>query len=198
VLCDHGCIATFTKEAVITINKGSQQVLQGKHHANDLWYLDLLNPHPTNGPQQAPTATIYTNRFTANAAITFGSTTKLIQFLHATCFSPTTPTWIKVINTGHFATWPLLTADNVHKFLPKSTATTMGHQDQSQKNYRSTQSATPEAPSQPKDFTPTPTIDDSTKTNLIYASVIGIPASTGQIYTDQTSCFPIQSSMGQH
>jgi hypothetical protein len=105
VLCDHGCIATFTKEAVI-INNGGQQVLQGKRHGNGLWYLDLPKP-TTNGPT-APTTITAISTPTANAAITSTSTADLLQFLHAACFSPTTSTWIKAINAGHFATWPLL------------------------------------------------------------------------------------------
>ena len=52
VLCDHGCIATFTKEAVI-IDKGSQRVLTGKRHGNGLWYLDL-NPSNSLRPQPIP------------------------------------------------------------------------------------------------------------------------------------------------
>jgi hypothetical protein len=75
----------------------------------------------------------------------------------------------------------------------------MGHQDQGRKNYRSTKTTKTEtSDSQHDDFTAYPTIDDGTKTNSIYASVIDIPASTGQVYTDQTGRFPIQSSAGHN
>jgi hypothetical protein len=105
ILCDHGCIAKFTKDHVI-INKGDRQVLKGTRHANGLWYLDLANPPPA--PHLAPKL-----HPSAHAAITSTSTRELIQFLHAACFSPTTSTWIKAINNGHFTTWPLLTQENV-------------------------------------------------------------------------------------
>ncbi len=73
----------------------------------------------------------------------------------------------------------------------------MGHQDQGRKNYRSTKTTKTEtSDSQHDDFTAYPTIDDGTKTNSIYASVIDIPASTGQVYTDQTGRFPNTSSRG--
>ena len=74
----------------------------------------------------------------------------------------------------------------------------MGHQDQSRKNYRSTQVAKPPEKPPTDDFTASPMITDGTKTNHTYASVIDIPASTGQIYTDQNGRFPVQSSEGHN
>jgi hypothetical protein len=121
---------------------------------------------------------------------------QLMQFLHAACFSPSASTWTKAISNGHFLTRPLLTSDNVRNFLPKSTATTMGHQDQNRKNLRSTQPSTTDTTND--DFCATPTIDDGAKTYSTFASVIGVSATTGKVYTDQTGCFPIQSSKGHN
>ena len=38
------------------------------------------------------------------------SLTEVIQYYHAMAGFPTTVTWLKVINAGYFATWPMLTA----------------------------------------------------------------------------------------
>ena len=62
----------------------------------------------------------------------------MVQYLHAACFSPVPSTWCKAIRRGYFATFPGLTEKLVQKHLPKSDATTKGHQNQSRKNVRST------------------------------------------------------------
>jgi hypothetical protein len=51
-------------------------------------------------------------------------------------------TWVRAIHAGHFATWPGLTAELVHKHLPPSLATAKGHLDQQRQNIRSTQAPT--------------------------------------------------------
>jgi hypothetical protein len=74
----------------------------------------------------------------------------------------------------------------------------MGHQEQGRKNYQSTQTSRPKEINDPEDFIATPVISNGTKTNHVYANVIDIPPFTGQIYTDQTRRFPIQSSNGHN
>eukprot|EP00957_Ditylum_brightwellii_P070580 5362610-Ditylum_brightwellii.AAC.1 len=62
----------------------------------------------------------------------------LVQFLHASCFSPVPSTTINAIKNNNFYTWPSFTAHNMRKYLSKSTATAKGHMDRLRKNVCST------------------------------------------------------------
>ena len=42
-------------------------------------------------------------------------------------FSPVPTTFITAINNGNFSTWPVLTAELISKYLPKSLTTAKGH-----------------------------------------------------------------------
>jgi hypothetical protein len=74
----------------------------------------------------------------ANSILPTGTIADTVKFLHKACFSPATSTFIKAIEHGNFATWLMLTSENVKKYLPKSEATAMGHLDQQRKNTLST------------------------------------------------------------
>jgi hypothetical protein len=63
---------------------------------------------------------------------------ELAAYLHATLGSPATSTLLRAIRQGHLTTIPGLTINHITKHLPKSMATTLGHQDQEAKNIRST------------------------------------------------------------
>jgi hypothetical protein len=85
----------------------------------------------------------------------------------------------------------MLTSDNIHKHLPKSKATAMGHLDQKRKKIRSTKQHIPHK------MLPTPNTHQSSDcTHQTYANIMDINAPTGQIFSDQTGCFPFQSSRG--
>jgi hypothetical protein len=64
-------------------------------------------------------------------------------------------------------------------------ATDKGHMNQLLQNIRSTSKA-------PIDKQPTPDTDLGTKTHLVYAIIVD----QGQLYTDLTGKFPVQSSKG--
>jgi hypothetical protein len=120
-LCDARCTVLFDQKAV-KVNYNDELVLEGNRMPPGLWSTTIPAPHQ------------------ANATFTAPRKTAAIQHLHAILFSPTTQTRIKSINNGHFATWPMFTAKEIQKYLPKSVATTMGHLDQQRKNLRSTKS----------------------------------------------------------
>jgi hypothetical protein len=111
----------------------------------------------------------------------------LVQFLHAACGSPVPSTWIKAIDSGHFATWPGLTANLVRKHLPKSTTTVKGHLNQQRKNLWSTKPKQAPLNNQP--------ISESLN-NRTHQVVAAVYDATGQIATDQTGKFPTTSSRG--
>jgi hypothetical protein len=117
----------------------------------------------------------------------------LIKFMHAMAFSPVETTWVKAINKGFFQSWPGITATAVHKYFPKSTATTKGHMDQTRKNTRSTQPLTEHPPTDTNTEQDPEEETDNEITNLLFAT---IDTTTGKIYTDQTGRFPVTSSQG--
>ena len=112
--------------------------------------------------------------------------------MHASLFSPSESTLIQAINNNQLTTWPELTASNIRRHLPKSTATVLGHLDQQRKNLRSTKSPAPQI----DDLELNLPITDGLRTNAVYASIVTLPAPTGHTYSDQTGRFPVQSSQG--
>ena len=98
----------------------------------------------------------------------------------------------------------MFTSHNIKKYLPKSEATTMGHLDQQRKNIQSTrrtQSTTSlttnsaahglQAHGTSDPFTPI-----TERTHQTYTDLLDFHSPTGQIHTDQTGRFPVQSSCG--
>jgi hypothetical protein len=83
----------------------------------------------------------------ANNLQAFPSKADLVQFLHGAAGYPVPSTWIQAIESGHYNTWPGLTAPLVRKHLPKSPATVKGHMQQQRQGIRSTK------PPAPKEFT---------------------------------------------
>ena len=66
--------------------------------------------------------------------------------MHAACGFPVKSTWIKAIEAGNFAGWPLLTAKRVKKYYPETSETPKGHLNQVRQNVRSTKPKPMEEP----------------------------------------------------
>jgi hypothetical protein len=105
--------------------------------------------------------------------------------LHKALFSPTKSALLQAVKDGHLITRPGLTEDAFHKHLKLTLATAMGRMNQRCQNISST-SKTPIADA------PTADTDLATKTHLVYAVLVD----QGQLYTDLTGKFPVQSSKG--
>jgi hypothetical protein len=133
----------------------------------------------------------------ANAATTISpassNTSELLQYLHACCFSPSQTTWIQTIRNGHFTTWLCIPISNITKLLPNSITTALGHLDQKNKNYRSTQEST--TTNDTKSFEPSP-LQDGKQTHSMYATIQEIHGTTGTIASNQTGRFPVTSAQG--
>ena len=121
-LCDDDCIAIFTRYNVEVI-KNDRVIITGKREPNGLWSIPLLPPVHQ-----------------ANAILRLDKTsTELANFHHASLGSPAKSTLLRAIRLGHLITFPGLTTKLISKHLTPSIATALGHQDQEQKNLRSTQ-----------------------------------------------------------
>ena len=113
----------------------------------------------------------------------------LLQYLHASLFSPTKSTLLTAIRNGNLTTWPGLTYENVSKHLPNMPATALGHMDQHQQGLQSTKSL---VHLDSDDFNP-PAI--ATPTNQVVAQMISFKTNN-KGYFDLTGAFPYESSRG--
>jgi hypothetical protein len=102
-LCDSGCDVIFTRDKV-EVNNDGESVMSGVNNQQSrLGRVDL---------KEAPKSNYKT---ACNHAHKTSNLKELINYLHATAFSPVKSTWIKAIKNGNFATWPGLTEHAVEK-----------------------------------------------------------------------------------
>ena len=127
-LCDDDCIAIFSKYDVKVL-KHNNIIITGKRMPNGLWSLPLTEPSVSHPPTLSPTV------HQANAILrTDKPKRELAVYLHAALGSPAPSTLLRAIRRGHLTTIPGLTVNLISKHLPKSIATTLGHQDQKANN----------------------------------------------------------------
>jgi hypothetical protein len=187
--CDAGCTALFEATGVKILFKGNT-VLEGQRIPPGLWTTKLPSIS-----EKKPTT------LQANALHTEQSKNTPSSTYMQHVFSPVTDTWTAAIDQGYFKTWPMFTAADIRKHLPKSMATAMGHLDQQRKNTRSTK---------PKEKAVNPpTIQRGTLINgditnptaepsnlTAFASVINITEPEEKSYSDLTGRFPARSQTG--
>jgi hypothetical protein len=194
VLCDNGCEIRRTA-ANITVTKNGSTVMTGYHDTDTrLWRLKTAScvsaPPPPHHAQSKPPHTTHS----VNALVPEGTIADMITFLHKAMFSPTATTLLHAVKNGHLATWPGMTAENIHKHLPKSIATALGHLDQQHKNTRSTKPKTPSTTPTPQPDTQPTSENPNERTHQVFPAIVD--ADTGKIFTDQTGKFPVTSSRG--
>ena len=64
---------------------------------------------------------------TINSVYELPNLQQVVRWYHAAAGYPTKATWLKAIEAGFYATWPLLTAKAVKKHYPDTDATPKGH-----------------------------------------------------------------------
>ena len=79
------------------------------------------------------------DKYFAGSAYRCKSKKTLVDYHHASCWSPTHLRWGKAITKNFFTSWPGLSLDLVHKHITKKQTTILGHLQQPQKGLRSTQ-----------------------------------------------------------
>jgi hypothetical protein len=173
-LCDKGYIVNFRRDTVTICNSENAKLLSGpRGDTTGLWRINLKHtvkhiPDPI-----------------ANNVYELLNTGALVHYLHKALFSPTKAAMLQAVKDGHLITWPDLTEEAINKHLKLTPATAMGHMNQRRQNIQSTSKA-PAEKQQPPDN------DLGAKTQLVYAVVVN----QGQLYTDLTGKFPVQSSKG--
>jgi hypothetical protein len=173
-LCDEVYIVTLKKAVVTICNFKKSQILNGPRDLNtSLWRINLKQ---TNSHITEPIA---------NNVYELRNTGALVHYLHKALFSPTKSAMLQAVKDGHMITWPGLTEDAINKHLKLTPATAMGHMSHRRQNIRYTSKA-------PIEKQTTPDTDLGTKTHLVYVVVVD----QGQLYSDLTGQFPVQSSKG--
>jgi hypothetical protein len=187
-LCDHGCVATFNNTEVRITDASAKLVMRGlRDPTTNLWTIPLHNPtspddHTTDTHMVRPPTAAFSAYHTNNLV-------DHVKFLHAACGYPVPSTWIRAIESGHFATWPGLTADLVRKHLPKAMATAQGHMHQQRQNIRTTQ---PPPGTTAPDLHP-PSDMPNIGTNLVFSAITD---AHHEMATDLTGQFPVTSGLG--
>jgi hypothetical protein len=173
-LCNKVYIVTFRQDTVTICNSESSKLLSGpRDETTGLWRINLKQ---TNKHKPDPIA---------NNVYELRNAGALIYYLHRALCSPTKSAMLQAVKDGHLITWPGLTEDAINKHLKLTPATAMGHMNQRRQEIRSTSKA-PTEKQQPPDT------DLGTNTHLVYTVVVD----QGQLYTDLTGKFPVQSSKG--
>jgi hypothetical protein len=173
-LCDEGYIVIFQQDTVTICKSENSELLIGPRDVTSgLWRINLKQ---TNNHKPDPIA---------NNVYELRNTGALIHYLHKALFSPTKSAMLQVIKDGHLITWPRLTEEAINKHLKLTPATTMGHMNQRRQNIRSISKALIEKQQSPD-------TDLGTNTHLVYAVIVD----QGQLYTDLTGKFTVQSSKG--
>ena len=134
-LCDADCSVTFTREAVILLDKQGTAIFAGCHEAtgSKLWRISLQPgesnlPNMTNDDKQSTLA--------AYSAYDLPSVADLIIYFHAAAGCPVRYTWLKSIGTVNYSSWQGITLSNATKYCPSAVATIMGHLVQKRQGVR--------------------------------------------------------------
>ncbi len=135
--CDDNYEVKFTRTRC-EVRRDDCIILQGhRDPVSRLWLMPLDSSTPQHQTGDAPSYGL--------SAYTSSSKSELVQFLHASAFSPVASTLLDAVGKNHFVTWPGLTTKAIRCHLPKSFATAQGHLDRQRQNFRTTQA--PPAPS---------------------------------------------------
>ena len=122
----------------------SQKRCNGKIQTNKVFLTVIRDTEtplwliPIGGPklyhmQQLQTMIYLTKNKLANSAYRQQTLTQLTAYLHACVGSIPPNTWMKTIAKEWSSSWPGLTTTVVHKHLPKSPMTIMGHMNRIRK-----------------------------------------------------------------
>ncbi len=130
-LADDDCFILLNKR-FLAVFKHFKFILTGVRNPTDgLW--DIPLHQPIQQATQRMNVIIPQNK----------QLSTMIQYIHATLFSPTKSTLLKAIAAGNLITWSGMTAANIRKHLPDTAATALGHLDQERQGLQSSKNKIP-------------------------------------------------------
>ena len=129
-LCTHGLIVQFDAQNVYVFTQQGRLVSKGRRDTlRNLYQIPIGDTHePPRVDLPVSKATVRLTDNYAHNAHEVRAVPALVSYLHACAGYIPKETFIKRINAGFYLGWPGLTAARVRKHLPKSEATTLGHQ----------------------------------------------------------------------
>jgi hypothetical protein len=114
-LCNHGCTATFTADAVSVHCNGSILLTGYSDPGTRLWKIPMNST--TVAPPTSPSP-MQPKPHRALSAYHTSTQPDLIAFLHAAAGYPVPSTWIKAIDKGHYSTRPALLRKQSENICP--------------------------------------------------------------------------------
>jgi hypothetical protein len=184
-VCDAGCHVIFSAGHCYFI-KDKQLLLRGARDRRTGLYLLPQFPRTPKVTYGLNFSHPYRQR--AHDGYTIP---KLMSYLHGCAGYPTTSTWIQAINRGYYVGWPGLTASRVHRYLPKSEETALGHLKMVRQGTRSTSKG--EQRKEPRPTSKGEQREVSREIGQRRKVSVCIKELTGIIGTDQTGRFPVTS-----
>ena len=173
-------------ERVIKFVITGDAVLRGWRDKDGLWCVPMQDGVR---PGQSPSSIALLRDQLRNNLFDMPSIEQGIRFVHACCGFPTKATWLKAIRKDNFVGWPLVTVENVNKYLPESEETQKGHMNHQRQGVRSTKPKAVNFEDVDKSLT------YGIREKNIYIKVVEV---SNTIYTDQTGRFPVTSSSGHY
>ena len=192
MLTDAGLTAIYTSDAVTIQDAMGITVLSGyRSPSTRLWMIDL--------PSSTTVSHTEESSYYASAVIHHENDSQLVHFYHATLSAPALSTFIEASRRGYLDCFPQLTVQKIRRYKPHVVVTSLGHLDQTHKNYRSTKhpirplTAVAPATAAPiaieTDIFPSV---ESTHTNVVYTRI----ERTHKNCMDSSGRFPVQSRAG--
>jgi hypothetical protein len=184
---------TIHSRKSISIRQQCKPVLQGWRDENGLWKLGYNNALVMSKRQKHNNSTEQTSpdierpKETAANVYSLPSIARVIIYLHAAAGFPTKLTWLKATACGNYKSWSGVTTANVKKHFPESIETQKGHMKKQRQNVWSTKIR---VLGQDEEHIE---LDRMLKKQNIMVKVIHARTT---MYTNQTGCFPVQSSRG--
>ena len=196
MLTDAGLTAIYTADAVRIQDAVGVTVLAGKRSPSTrLWMIDLPSaPIEVSQDEDLPEH--------AATVIHHENDSQLVQFYHATLGSPAISTFVDATARGYLDCFPNLTVRKIRRNKPHTVATSLGHLDQTRKNYKSTKptvvspprtTVPPAAPIDSDDLDTFPLREEPiSPITIIYTKV----ERTHKSSIDSTGRFPVKSRSG--
>ncbi len=116
------------------------------------------------------------------------STKESVRYIHAAAGFPVKESWIDVIKAGNCTTWPGINVKVVNRYFPESDETQKGHMKKQRQNVISMK--VKETLNQKEDDTPQ---SPKKKEHDVYIRFFNAEET---MHTNQTGCFPANSSSG--
>ena len=184
----HGYGATLHDKSVCILNKQSGKIIMRgtQDTRTNLYMLNLTQQ------KKLMTESTTSDGYFAVSAYECKSKITLVDYHHASCWSPNQSRWGKEISKNFFTSCPGLSLDLVHKNLSEKQWTIIWHLQQPRKGLRSTQEKVIHSEPDPEldQFSTSTQSEDS---NLVFFKTVDL---SGKIYTDQTGRFLVTSSKG--